>query len=161
MESLFSLEVIVNYIQLKTQADTSVSCLFPCVAFRLLDYPTIAINLLDNIDAREIKSSFAKSPEATTMDQLRRLPCFASLHDKQGRYIFSKGKSCLFRCDLQSLKAHLRHTPMYLMLLDTFFAPYKLVGTTVVPLTNLINDIHAEMENNGRCLIFLKSCYKI
>lgn len=33
---------------------------------------------------------------------------------------------------------------MYLMVLDTFFEPYKLVGTTMVPLTNLINDIYAE-----------------
>ena len=55
MESLFSLEVIVNYVKLNDLRSNSTPCLFPSVAFRLLDYPTIAINLLDNFDAKELK----------------------------------------------------------------------------------------------------------
>ena len=153
MESLFSLEIIVNHVKLKTKSDSNtglssdVCCLFPCVAFRLLDYPTIAINLLDNHDARQIKASFANSTESAA--RIKNLPCFASLSDKHGRFVFAKGKSCLFRADLQSLKGHLRHTPMYLMLLDTFFTPHKLVGTTAVPLANLMGDMAAEVEANG------------
>jgi len=158
MESLFSLEVIVNYIKLKhpyplathtnesNEESPATVCLFPTLAFRLLDYPTIAIHLLDQYDASQIKKQFTNINKNTSNQQIAHLPCFKDLLDSHGRYTFSKGKSCLFRCDLKNLRNHLRHTPMYLMLLDTFFDPYKLVGTTAVPLTNLINDIYSETD---------------
>ena len=145
MESLFSLEVVVNYVQLKDKP----YCLFPCVAFRLLDYPTIAINLLDQYDSENIKKNLQLTEP---FEGIERLPCFKELLDKHGRFIFSRGKSCLFRCDMDILKSHLKSTPMYLLLLDTFIEPYKLIGTTgttIVPLTNLINEIYAETNENS------------
>ena len=139
METLFSLEVIVNYIKLKKTSEFS--CLFPCIAFRLLDYPTIAINLLETHYAEETKQ---KLNLKQNINKIEKLPCFTDLLDKHGRYVFSKGKSCLFRCEQNSLFNHLKNTPMYLMLLDTYFEPCKLLGTTAVPLINLINDIYSE-----------------
>ena len=89
MESLFSLEVIVNYLKLnnlRANTESPVSCLFPTIAFRLLDYPTIAINLLDDFDAKELKS---KLEVTQPFELFERLPCFTELLDKHGRYIFS------------------------------------------------------------------------
>jgi hypothetical protein len=122
MEYLFSIEVVVNYIKLNKK---STVCLFPCIAFRLLDYPTIAIKLLDEYDSKKIKSNVQLT---TPSDKIEELPCFTSLLDKHGKFLFSRGKSCLFRADLEVLRTHLKSTPMYLMLLDTFYQPYKLVG---------------------------------
>ena len=102
MESLFSLEVIINYVKLNSK---STICLFPCVAFRLLDYPTIAINLLDEYDSKQIKSKFQLMQP---FDQIEKLACFTELLDKYGRFIFSRGKSCLFRSDMETLKNHLK-----------------------------------------------------
>jgi hypothetical protein len=144
MESLFSLEVIVNYVKLNS-LKAPFTCLFPSVAFRLLDYPTIAIHLLDNYDSKELKDKIRLNEPFESMEKL---PCFVELLDKHGRFIFAKGKSCLFRSDLLELKGHLRNAPMYLMLLDTFFEPFKLIGTTLVPLTNLINEICEETSEN-------------
>lgn len=149
METLFSLEVIVNYVKIKKldskklSDDSNFSCLFPCVAFRLLDYPTIAINLLENHQQEDIKLLLDES-----INGYEKLPVFKELLDKHGRYVFSKGKSCLFRCEQKALSLHLKHTPMYLMLLDTYYEPYKLLGTTVVPLINLINDISSETNES-------------
>ncbi|CAF0878997.1 unnamed protein product [Brachionus calyciflorus] len=156
MDSLFSLEVAVNFLKLNnlrnndhSNPNPPVSCLFPCVAFRLLDYPTIAINLIDEYESNELK----KRLEITQpFNFIEKLPCFTELLDVNGRYIFSKGKSCLFRSDLEILRSHLRHTPMYLMILDTFFEPHKLIGTVPVPLFNLIDEIYQETietENNS------------
>jgi len=142
METLFSLEVIINYVKLNSSA---ASCLFPCVAFRLLDYPTIAINLLDDYDANDIKTKFQLE---ASFEHIEKLPCFTELLDKHGRYIFSRGKSCLFRSDLEVLRGHLKSTPMYLMLLDTFFKPFKLIGTALVPMFNLINEIYNDKTIN-------------
>jgi hypothetical protein len=155
MESLFSLEVVINYVKVNSlkpdhqTTNRTVSCLFPSVAFRLLDYPMIAINLLDHYDAKDLK---AKLNISEPFEMIEKLPCFTELLDKHGRYIFSKGKSCLFRCDIDTLRGHLRNSPMYLMLLDTYFEPYKLIGTSLVQLTNLINDIYEETyeTNSGR-----------
>ena len=125
MESLFSLEVVINYVKLNSK---STVCLFPCVAFRLLDYPTIAVNLLDDYDCKQIKSKFQLDE---SFNQIEKLPYFTELLDKHGRFLFSRGKSCLFRADLEILRGHLKSTPMYLMLLDTFFQPLKLVGKSL------------------------------
>lgn len=158
MESLFSLEVIVNFAKLNKPFSSS-SCLFPCVAFRLLDYPTIAINLLDEYEASDIKIRLG---DVRNED---RPMCFAELLDKHGRFIFSKGKSCLFRADVDSTRAHLQSTPLYLMLLDTFFDPYKLVGTVMVPLKSLIDEICQDIEEQNNFAPSAKSvqrpCVKV
>ena len=73
METLFSLEVIINYVKLNSNA---ASCLFPCVAFRLLDYPTIAINLLDDYDANDIKTKFQLE---TSFEQIEKRILFVKI----------------------------------------------------------------------------------
>ena len=82
-------------------------------------------------------------------DQIEKLACFTELLDKYGRFIFSRGKSCLFRSDMETLKNHLKTAPMYLLLLDTFVQPYKLIGSALIPMFNLINDIYNETELNS------------
>jgi hypothetical protein len=141
MESLFSLEVIVNFVKLNNVPQKTTSCLFPTVAFRLLDYPIIAINLVEKFDADQLKVRLdIKQP----FENIERLPCFTDLLDTQGRFIFSKGKSCLFKADMARLRGLLKNTPMYLMILDTFFEPYKLLGIVPVSLKDLINEIYEE-----------------
>lgn len=143
-ESLFSLEVVINYV--KILHEKSVSCLFPCIAFRLLDYPTIAIHFLDDIDARQLKQQHEMNqgyqPDLKTL-------YFRDLLDKHGRYIFAKGKSCLFRAELSVLRGHLRNAPLYVMLLDTYEEPYKLVGSSAVALTNVIEEMCAEIRETS------------
>lgn len=152
MESLFSLEVVINYVKLNNLRPNNasnpdgVSCLLPCVAIRLLDYPTIAINLLDDYDTKELKTKLQiKEP----FKKIETLPCFTELLDVQGRFIFSKGKSCLFRAEMDFLRGHLRNTPMYLLILDGFFEAYKLVGTVLVPLNTVIEEIYQETLNES------------
>ncbi|RNA02055.1 microtubule-associated 10-like [Brachionus plicatilis] len=154
MDSLLSLEVVINFLKFDnlrnnddSNASPAVSCLFPCVAFRLLDYPAIAINLIDEYEATELKSRLQITEP---IHQIEKFPCFTDLLDTNGRYIFSKGKSCLFRADLDTLRSHLRHTPLYLMILDTFLEPHKLIGTVSVPLYKLIDEIHGETEVLGK-----------
>lgn len=147
MESLFSLEVIINFLSLNRPNPNATPCLLPTVAFRLLDYPMIAISLLEKFDADQLKKRLELNEPFEAIDTL---PCFTRLIDTDGRYVFNKGKSCLFRADMTSLRAHLKSTPMYIMLLDTFFEPYKLLGTLAVPLTDLIEEIYEEMcDENG------------
>lgn len=140
MESLFSLEVIVNYIKILHE---KVACLFPCIAFRLLDYPTIAIHLLDEIDSKELKLKLEMS------QQNKERTHFKDLLDKHGRYIFAKGKSCLFRAELDTLRGHLRNAPLYVLLLDTYQEPYKLLGTCAVPLTSVMEEMYKELNETN------------
>ena len=143
-ETLFSLEVVVNYV--KIQHEKSVSCLFPCIAFRLLDYPTIAIHFLDDVDARQLKHQLEISQ---SLQPDLKILYFRDLIDKHGRYIFAKGKSCLFRAELAVLRGHLRNAPLYIMLLDTYEEPYKLVGSSSVALTNLIEEMCTEIRETS------------
>ena len=154
MDSLLSLEVVVNFLKfdnLRTHDHSNpspaVSCLLPCIAFRFLDYPAIAINLIDEYESNELKN---KLQTQEPIHQIEKLPCFTDLLDVNGRFIFSKGKSCLFRAHLDTLRSHLRQTPLYLMILDTFFDPHKLIGNVTVPIYKLINEIYEETEVLGK-----------
>lgn len=147
MEVLFSLEVVVNYLKINSLRPKSTTCLMPTVAFRLLDFPTIAISLMEKFDVDQLKSRLdLKKP----FELIESLPCFTELLDKYGRFVFAKGKSCLFKSNIDLLRAYLKNTPLYLMILDTFFEPYKLIGTVLVPLNNLINEIHQELSVGER-----------
>lgn len=144
MESLFSLEVIINFIKLD---NLKIKCLIPTIAFRLLDYPTISIPLLENeYELNELRNNFKINKELEP--KLNELTHFKDLLDKHGRYIYSKGKSCLFRSELELLINQLEQVPLYLMVLDTFNEPYKLCGTCLIPLNNLINEINNELDGN-------------
>lgn len=154
MDSLLSLEVVINFLKFDnlrnhdhSNSSPAVSCLLPCIAFRLLDYPAIAINLIDEYESKELKNRLQITEP---IHQIEKLACFTDLLDVNGRFIFSKGKSCLFRAQLDTLRSHLRQTPLYLMILDTFFEPHKLIGTVTVPLYKLINEIFEETEILGK-----------
>lgn len=143
MESLFSLEVIVNFLKLNPTRPNTSPCLFPTLAFRLLDYPIIAISMMEKPDADQLKRRLElTAPELEA--HLDTLPCFTELLDANGRFVFNKGKSCLFRAELASLRGYLKNTPLYLMVLDTFYEPHKLLGTLAVPLDELVDEIYQE-----------------
>lgn len=142
MESLFSLEVIVNFLKLNRARANATPCLFPTIAFRLLDYPIIAISLIEKFDADYLKKRLELNNGP--FESIDTLPCFTELLDADGRFVFNKGKSCLFRTELVSLRGHLKNTPMYLMILDSFYEPHKLLGTLAVPLDELVDEIYEE-----------------
>lgn len=142
MESLFSLEVIINFLKLNRTRPNATPCLLPTVAFRLLDYPIIAISLVEKFDADQLKKRLCLNEPFESIDTL---PCFTQLLGSDDRFLFNKGKSCLFRADVDTLRGHLKKTPMYLMVLDTFYETSKLLGTLAVPLTDLIEEIYEEL----------------
>jgi hypothetical protein len=145
--SLFSLEIIINYIKLNNNE----KCLLPCVAFRLLDYPTIGINLLNESDEIDLKRQFSYENDITQLsnDQLCRLPCFKQLLDPiHQRFIFRKGKSCLFLSQIKSLKDHLKIVPLYFIIIDTFAKSSKLTGSSQINLSNLIDETCINNNNN-------------
>ena len=128
MESLFSLEVIVNHATLRDVGGNKARLSAPTVAFRLLDYPTIAIHFPANHASAD---AYSKAKH-------------------QQRYTFAKGKSCLFHADVDTLRQQLRHMPLYIMLLDKppssshqtqDAAAYKLVGMCSVSLRNVAERI--------------------
>ncbi|XP_050391476.1 microtubule-associated protein 10 [Patella vulgata] len=137
-ESLFSLELVIDKLYIP-----HVTCRFPAVAFRLLDFPTILINHVEDGLSKTIKEKIARDPYYQMPDQ------FAELQDNHGNYMVKKGKSCLFTTSVDSLKAHLLNTPLYVMVLDMYPETPKLVGNSSVPLDNLMKDICVDIVKNG------------
>lgn len=58
-DSLFSFEFNAG----KLNISTGVQCRFPTVAFRLLDFPTVFINLLDDIQRERLRRKLLEDPE--------------------------------------------------------------------------------------------------
>uniref|UniRef100_A0A8C4SY46 Microtubule associated protein 10 n=1 Tax=Erpetoichthys calabaricus TaxID=27687 RepID=A0A8C4SY46_ERPCA len=101
-ETLFSLEVVVDYVQI--DVNTGAEPLVPAVAIRLLDFPTLLIYRTD--EGKQDNSSD---------DDLD--------FEKENR-----GKSCLIKMSLNALHVHLTNTPLYVMILDLRRDVPKLVG---------------------------------
>ncbi|XP_046545973.1 LOW QUALITY PROTEIN: microtubule-associated protein 10-like [Haliotis rubra] len=137
-ESLFSLELVVEKLYVP-----HVTCRFPAIAFRLLDFPTILISHVEPDLANTIKAKIARDPYYQLPDQ------FGELKDKHGNFMVKKGKSCLFKIPVESLKMHLTNTPLYVMVIDTFPDTPKLMGNSAVPLNSLMDDISVDIAKLG------------
>ncbi|ESP03826.1 hypothetical protein LOTGIDRAFT_156425 [Lottia gigantea] len=137
-ESLFSLELVIDKIYIP-----HVVCRFPAVAFRLLDFPTILINHVDQELGDRIKTKISRDSHYTPPDQ------FSELQDNHGNYMVKKGKSCLFKTSVDSLKTHLSNTPLYVMALDMFPDTPKLIGNSSVPLDSLMKQICVDIAKKG------------
>ena len=137
-ECLFSLELVVEKVYIP-----HVTCRFPAVAFRLLDFPTIVINHVEGDLGKAIRRQISFDPDYQIPDQ------FCELKDKHGNFMVKKGKSCLFKMMAQTLKNHLSNTPLYVMVLDMFPEVPKLVGNSTVPLNVLIDAICADLVRVG------------
>lgn len=137
-DSLFSLELVVEKLYLPY-----VTCRFPAVAFRLLDFPTILICHVEKELADVIKTKVDRDPYYRVPNQ------FADLQDKQGNFMVKKGKSCLFKISLDTLSMHLSNTPLYIMVLDEFPEVPKLLGNSSLALNEVIDAVKCDVKKNG------------
>lgn len=137
-ESLFSLELVVEKLYIPY-----LTCRFPAVAFRLLDFPTILINHVEKELANGIKKKINSDPYYRVPNQ------FAELQDKQGNYMMKKGKSCLFKISAETLSMHLTNTPLYIMVIDEFPEVPKLLGNSSLALNEVMDKIIKDIKVNG------------
>ncbi|XP_041044517.1 microtubule-associated protein 10 [Carcharodon carcharias] len=139
-ETLFSLELLVDYVQLEprpwTRPGPGPSL---AVAFRLLDFPTLLVHQTEP----ERVECMRRSWECSKANAVSEQPPSAT--DIQ----FGKGKSCLFKISLASLHSHLSNTPLYAMLLDVFPRVPKLLGSCLISLADAVEKIRRDVEEQG------------
>lgn len=136
--SLFSLEIVVEKLYLP-----NISCHFPTIACKLLDFPVISIDLVEKNTAEAIRKKIQSKPDWILPNQ------FDSLKDTEDTFCFKQGKSCLFKICLQTLKSLLLNAPLYVMVLDTLPNTPKLTGNASVPLDTAIKKICTDLSKNG------------
>ncbi|KAL2082858.1 hypothetical protein ACEWY4_020631 [Coilia grayii] len=127
-ESLFSFEFLVEYVSLETGLFRSWE---PAVGVRLLDFPTLVIYQSD-IDAHADGTLLTSTTDV-----------------KSNEAIFQKGKSCLFKMNLGFLQKHLSYTPLYAMVMDVGQDTPKLIGSSLISLARLVDQIKADVEAYG------------
>ena len=137
-ESLFSLELTVDKLFLPSTA-----CRFPAVAFRLLDFPTLIIHHVESNLGDAIKSKVRLRPEYKVPHQIN------ELKDHHGWFVIQKGKSCLFKVSMETLRNHLIQTPLYVMIIDTFTDVPKLVGSCYVSLKCAMEMVYTDILERG------------
>ncbi|KAK6489562.1 microtubule-associated protein 10-like [Huso huso] len=142
-ETLFSLEVLVDFIKTDTST-TERRVLVPAVAVRLLDFPTLLIYRGDKENQEDIfQEDLEREKENVTSD------LFHHVGGGNGQYFFQKGKSCLFKISLDSLHRHLSNTPLYAMVLDLKNETPKLVGSCLISLAKLTEKISNDVKEHG------------
>ncbi|XP_077991435.1 uncharacterized protein LOC144445671 [Glandiceps talaboti] len=139
-ETLFSLEVVVEEVCVLS---STVPCRLPAVAFRMLDFPTLVIHHIEQEMAEKIKTKLTMDPSIDVPPQLH------ELKDRFGIFNINKGKSCLFKMDVETLRVHLKNTPLYVMLIDMWPNIPKLVGNSTIPLDSSMNSICLDIEDCG------------
>ncbi|XP_056617030.1 microtubule-associated protein 10 isoform X1 [Triplophysa dalaica] len=131
-ETLFSLELVIDYVRFDF---TRGNVLDPVVGLRFLDFPTLLISRKEDLLSH---SAFAD------------LPAEASSHaDERDKYIFHKGKSCLFKMNLDALHNHLSNTPLYAMVLDMNDEVPKLIGSSMISLAKVTERIKMDVDTHG------------
>ncbi|XP_048387734.2 microtubule-associated protein 10 [Stegostoma tigrinum] len=139
METLFSLELLVDYVRFEPGPWTTGSRPLLAVAFRLLDFPTLLVHQVEPERAECIRRSSASDKKQAIPERL-----------SNGCNIpFSKGKSCLFKISLASLHSHLSNTPLYAMLLDVFPRVPKFLGSCLISLADAVEQIRREVAERG------------
>ncbi|XP_031435325.1 microtubule-associated protein 10 [Clupea harengus] len=129
-ETLFSFEILVEYVRLDTGGKLLRSWK-PAVGVRLLDFPTLVIYQSDESQTGE--RMFTPRSDVDTSNEV----------------IFQKGKSCLFKINLDSFHQHLSNTPLYAMVMDVRHETPKLIGSSLVSLARLVNQIKTDVEAHG------------
>ncbi|XP_043932944.1 microtubule-associated protein 10 [Protopterus annectens] len=148
-ETLFSLELLVDYVRVNSSTRNG-NCptgyalkILPAVAFRLLDFPTVLVYHVESDPASPTQMTLKKS----AFDEGSCIP--GESMDKAQHFCFGKGKSCLFKMSLRSLRNHLYSTPLYVMVLDVYPEIPKLVGSCLVSLASTIDDVWHDVKENG------------
>ncbi|XP_055027096.2 microtubule-associated protein 10 isoform X1 [Misgurnus anguillicaudatus] len=133
-ETLFSLELVIDYVRLDCARG---NVLDPAVGLRFLDFPTLLIYP----SGREGPSSHSAYAD---------LPAEAlSQSEERDKYFFHKGKSCLFKINLDSLHNHLSSTPLYAMVLDIKDEVPKLIGSSLISLAKVTERIKKDVDKHG------------
>ncbi|XP_070697708.1 microtubule-associated protein 10 [Pempheris klunzingeri] len=126
-ETLFSFELLVEYIRIEKARKVSDEL---ALGVRLLDFPTLLI--------------YQPQQRRGVVNQQQHYG-----ESQQGEYAFNRGKSCLFKMNLESLHAHLANTPLYAMVLDVKEEIPKLVGTSLISLAEVIDGIRKDVTERG------------
>ncbi|XP_039994563.1 microtubule-associated protein 10 [Xiphias gladius] len=127
LETLFSLELLVEYIRIEKDSIVSDEL---ALGMRLLDFPTLLIYQPQH------RSGDINQPGAHG-------------EDKRGEYAFNRGKSCFFQMNLNSLHTHLSKTPLYAMVLDVKEEMPKLVGSSLISLARVVDRIKQDVTEHG------------
>lgn len=135
--ALFSLEVVIE----KLYAPGAV-CRIPSIVCKLLDFPTITINLIDAKSADKMRKTLTADPLWPIPNQ------FDCLKDLEDTFVFKRGKSCLFKMSPENLMHHLSNVPLYLLVLDTFPDTPKLLGSVSLPLDTAAKRVCSEFEED-------------
>ncbi|KAM9847497.1 microtubule-associated protein 10 [Aulostomus maculatus] len=122
---MLSFEFLVDVIRVGREANVSDEL---AVGVRLLDFPTLLIY----------------QPERRTGEVIN-----VELDGKLGEYRFNRGKSCVFKMNLDLLHMRLAHTPLYAMVLDVKEDIPKLVGTSLISLAKVMGRIRQEVAELG------------
>lgn len=134
-ETLFSLELVIDHVRFDGSRD---GVRAPAVGVRFLDFPTLLIYQSGQQDVSS-QSGFVdlcESPEALSQrDNLK--------------YFFHKGKSCLFKMNLDSLHKHLLNAPLYAMVLDVKDEIPKLLGSSSISLAKVTERIKLDVGKHG------------
>lgn len=137
-ETLFAFDLLVEYIRIDIETKVSDEL---ALGVRLLDFPTLLIyqpqagghvipRTLQENDKRERENHLCPRPGGD-------------------KYAFNKGKSCLFKMNLDSLHKHLSNTPLYAMVLDVKDEVPKLVGSSQISLAKLMDRIKSDINAHG------------
>ncbi|XP_003723868.2 microtubule-associated protein 10 [Strongylocentrotus purpuratus] len=141
-ETLFSLELAVNSLRIDPH---TVICRMPAVAFRLLDFPSIMVEQLDETEAEQLKRAIQHSWEYEENIP----PQLEELKDRYGNHEFKKGKSSLYKYKLNSLVSHLDNTPLYIMIVDVWTPVPKLIAHCNVSLKEVMHRIRKDVSEFG------------
>ena len=144
-QSLFSLEIHVESVE-----ELKVTCRLPAVSFRLLDFPTLIVHYVSPIMAEKLRQKLK-------METGAKEPSLEELKDRLGNFKFQKGKSCLFKANIDVLRTQLQTTPLYVMLLDLWPKRPLLVGSGVIQMKTAMDAIHRHVSAKG---IAVPSFYK-
>ncbi|XP_071504417.1 microtubule-associated protein 10-like, partial [Diadema antillarum] len=141
-ETLFSLELAVNSVRVVPR---TLLCRMPAVAFRLLDFPSVIIEQMESTEMKQIKEAVQR-----VWGNGNDVPIqLEELKDRHGNYEFNKGKSSLFKYNINSLQSHLLNTPLYVMIVELWNNTPKLVGHCNVALNGMMNEIKADVIESG------------
>ena len=121
MDSLFSFGVYVDDI-----SGLDDECVQPSVAFRLLDYPTVVIQSSPIVNNNNNNDNNDNNP-------CKKRP-------------FKKGKSCLFKHNVNDLKGAVKRVPLYLMVFDELDKTSTLKGCCSIPLDTLFHKMELRMK---------------
>ncbi|XP_068183898.1 microtubule-associated protein 10 [Antennarius striatus] len=126
IETLFSFELMVEFVRIEEESKVSDEL---ALAVRLLDFPTLLI--------------YQPQRSSDVTKRGNRGAC------QTGEHVFNRGKCCFFKMNLRSLHSQLLSIPLYVMLLDVKEEIPKLVGTSLIPLGDVMDRIRQDVTEHG------------